>query len=191
LGRPRLAALSGGPAAARSGPTSAWSPVVASGGMEKLAVETRVKAALAMLLARDAFLLEQCVGERAVVAKLASYLAPLFRDYDVDVEYNRHGLNPKDPKKLPIPPECPEKKTEIVYPDLIVHRRGSERADNLLVMEVKCASNNAARDCDRAKIKAMRREFGYAFGLFIVLPDGPRATDENAVEEWFEGAPDW
>jgi len=59
-----------------------------------------------MLFTRDVFLLEHGTGERAIVAKLASYLALLFRGFDVDVEYNRQGLDPRASKELTLGPEC-------------------------------------------------------------------------------------
>ena len=59
--------------------------------MDERDLKRRVRAALRMLFARDGRLLEYAAGERAVVAKLAAYMAQLFRGFDVDVEYNRHG----------------------------------------------------------------------------------------------------
>ena len=148
--------------------------------MDKRALKRRVTAALAMLYARDSKLLEYAAGERAVVAKLASYLAPLFRGYDVDVEYNRHGM---DKKMLTLPPACRGGGRRRVFPDIIVHRRGHDRA-NLLVIEVKKETNTEPRTCDRAKIEAMKREFGYTSGVLLDLPGGRGAADREPKEEW-------
>lgn len=134
-----------------------------------------------MLFARDGHLLEYGAGERAVVAKLASYLAQLFRGFDVDVEYNRHGL---DPKVVDLPAGCRGGGRRRVYPDIIVHRRGNDRA-NLLVVEVKKETNPEPRTCDRAKIEAMKREFGYKCGVLIELPARQGAADRDPKEEWF------
>lgn len=148
--------------------------------MNERNVKRRVKAALAMLFARDGKLLEYAAGERAVVAKLASYLSPLFRSYDVDVEYNRHGL---DKKMLDLPSDCRGGGRKRVFPDIIVHRRGHDEA-NLLVIEVKKVTNTEPRTCDRAKIEAMKREFGYKWGVLIDLPARKGATEREPKEEW-------
>jgi hypothetical protein len=154
--------------------------------MTKRAVKTRVDAALAMLFARDGFLLEHRVGERAVVAKLASYLTLSFRDYDVDVEYNRQGLDPTDTKELILGPECRgrRRKARRVYPDIIVHRRGVVRGSNLLVAEIKRSSNTEPRTCDRAKIDAMKTKYGYRFGLLIEVPSGKGARSKQPSLAW-------
>src|SRR4030067_2724122 len=69
------------------------------------------------LLERDGILLTTNANERTISAQLACYLKPAFSDWDVDVEYNRQGL---DPKKIGI-----GEAAELVYPDIIVHRRQS------------------------------------------------------------------
>jgi hypothetical protein len=149
--------------------------------MDQDSLKRRLRAALAMLFARDGRLLEYAAGERAVVAKLAAYLTPLFRGFDVDVEYNRHGLDSKD---LELPAGCRGGGRRRVYPDIIVHRRGNDRA-NLLVVEVKKETNREPRTCDRAKIAAMKREFGYRWGVLIELPARKGATGREPTEEWF------
>ena len=149
--------------------------------MDQRNLRRRLRAALAMLFARDGRLLEYAAGERAVVAKLAAYLTPLFRGFDVDMEYNRHGMDPKD---LDLPAGCRGGGRRRVYPDIIVHRRGHDRA-NLLVVEVKKETNTEPRTCDRAKIEAMKREFGYHSGVLIELPSGKGATGRQPTEEWF------
>src|SRR3972149_4165085 len=99
--------------------------------MNQQVLKSKVDAAIGMLFARDAFLLVHSTGEGAIVAKLASYMAPLFRDYDVDVEYNRQGLDPNAPKELTLGPECRGGGKKKVYPDIIVHRRGVMHRHNL------------------------------------------------------------
>src|SRR5437016_3684984 len=129
--------------------------------MERNEVERRLEEAIGVLCGRDHLLLEYEVGERAVASKLACHLAPLFPDYDVDVEYNRHGLDPKD---LDLPSECRGGGTHLIVPDIIIHRRGNDD-DNLLVIEVKKESNPESRICDRVKIDGMKRHYRYAFGV--------------------------
>ena len=143
-------------------------------------IEIRLMNAVAVLFERDSLLLEYAVGERAVAAKLGCYLASLFPDHDVDVEYNRHGL---DAKELDLPPECHGGGEKLIVPDVIVHRRGHDN-DNLLVIEVKKDTNQESRACDRAKILGMRRYFRYKFGVLLEIPAGPGAKNRRPAMEW-------
>ncbi len=148
--------------------------------MNRPEIEARLREAVAIMFERDRLLLEYEVGERAIAAKLACYLAPLFPDHDVDVEYNRHGL---DPKTVQLPPECHGGGERLIVPDVIVHRRGND-ADNLLVVEVKKETNAEPRTCDRAKILGMKKQFGYTWGVLLEVPAGPGAGTRQSATEW-------
>lgn len=148
--------------------------------MNQLEIAARLREAVAALFKRDGLLLEYAVGERAVAAKLACYLAPLFPDHHVDVEYNRHGL---DPKVLNLPSDCDGGGEKLIMPDVIVHRRGHDD-DNLLVIEVKKETNPESRACDRAKIQGMKHYFRYRWGVLLEVPAGPGATEREATVEW-------
>jgi len=117
-------------------------------------VERGVIRAIQMLLRHDRFLLDKDVNERSVTHKLAEYLQREFGGWHVDCEYNRVGNNSNSSKileglaeelyKLGFRKEAPtddpkwraRQKQDTVFPDIIVHRRG-DKADNLLVLEVK------------------------------------------------------
>lgn len=141
--------------------------------------EQRVNAALSELESRDAALLRRDVAERSITARFATYLQRTFPEHDVDVEYNRHGLNPKT---LPALPSCGSR-SGYVFPDVVVHRRGTDER-NLLVVEVKKSTSRKPRDCDRAKIRAMRRKYGYTYGVLIELPTG-RGAGERPKATWY------
>ena len=79
-------------------------------------MEKSVGDALRLLLANEAFLLEADAAERAIAARLAAYLAPHFPKHQVDVEYNRHGL---DPKVVNLPPNCRGGGARRIFPDVI------------------------------------------------------------------------
>ena len=49
----------------------------------------RFNAAMKYLLLNDIYLLEHDVHERTITHKLGEYLQPLFRQWNVDCEYNR------------------------------------------------------------------------------------------------------
>ena len=72
------------------------------------------------------------VGERAIVFRFAHYLQcllskdQLLSSYDLDCEYNRNGASVKSLESFP----------NGTYPDVIIHKRGSND-ENLLVIEFK------------------------------------------------------
>lgn len=133
-----------------------------------------------MFFVNDQALLARNASERAITARLTLYIVPLFKRYDVDSEYNRHGLVPK---AVELSHECREGGKKLIVPDIVVHRRGNDD-DNLLVIEMKKQNNRESRDCDRAKVLAMKRELSYRYGLIIDLPVGPAAELANLREEW-------
>jgi hypothetical protein len=145
-----------------------------------VSMERAVRDAIRLLFANDAFLLETDVQERTIAARLAHYLEPHFPGHTVDVEYNRHGL---EPKKVDLPAGCRGGGQRLVLPDVVVHQRGHDR-ENLLVIQVKKETNHQLRLCDRAVIEAMRREFAYRRGLLIDIPAGPGATNREPRLEW-------
>lgn len=107
------------------------------------------------------------------------YLQGLFPTHDVDVEYNRHET---DPKRLQGLEEC-ETSDGRVFPDIVVHRRGVDDR-NLLVIEVKKSTNATSRECDRAKLRGFVEDFEYAFAVLVDLPVAER-TGEAPECEWF------
>lgn len=138
--------------------------------MTREQVESAVQAALRDLREHDSHLLEFDVAERSITARLAHYMIPLFEDYAVDVEYNRHGI---DPKKMAehVATTCQQCRDRLVVPDIIVHRRGDNER-NLLVVELKKSTNSKTRTLDRNKLKAYKHELNYKFGALITVPAG-------------------
>jgi hypothetical protein len=135
--------------------------------VEQNEVENRLKIALGKLAENDGYLLENDLSERCIASRLAMYLQEQFREYSVDVEYNRDA---RAPKELFLPPECanhPPGKPRKVLPDIIVHRRGGQ-GPNVLVLEMKKGTNYDRRDCDRKRVRAFQRPpFNYEFGALI------------------------
>lgn len=131
-------------------------------------IRKRTMIALGVLQKNDSFLLKEGVHERSIAHKLAEYLQQQFPDWNVDCEYNRKGV---ETKKLNGIEECEEhRKTEKVYPDIIIHERNTNH--NLLVIELK--KNDLKCLCDIRKLELftnLKGEFGYALGLFIQLDD--------------------
>lgn len=118
-----------------------------------------VAEAIQALLDRDGILLTTDANERTIAAQLACYLRSAFPKWDVDVEYNRQGI---DPKKIGI-----GESAEFVYPDIIVHRRRSDA--NLLVVEMKKGDSPEPDEEDMKKLHAYVAKFKYLNALFLRL----------------------
>ena len=152
--------------------------------MERDEVRRRLDAAVARLVRDDGYLLANNLGERCIAARLAMYLQGEFPDQNVDAEYNRDG---DTPKRLDLPEDCANYRNEhgesLVVPDVIVHRRGPE-GPNILVLEVKKTSNPVPRDCDRARIHAFRAQYGYEFAALIECETRAGREPAAGVVEW-------
>jgi len=135
--------------------------------MEREEVEKRLREALLEVAKNDRYLLENDLGERCIASRLAMYLQNAFPEYSVDVEYNRAGASPK---RLGLPTECANYRNDndeaLAVPDVIVHRRGSD-GPNLLVLELKKTTNRDPRQCDRERVRAFQAQLGYRYGALI------------------------
>ena len=144
-------------------------------------LERIVKISLKKLRSLDKKLLEIKVNERTITHKLAVYLQQNFPEFNVDCEYNRIE---DIVKKIELPKDrinWDDTEAKIVFPDIIIHKRGIQE-DNLLVIEVKKSSNINSGDLDRMKLHTFLQEpYNYAYGLFLRIDlDG-----ENDEFEWF------
>ena len=114
-------------------------------------------------------------SERSIAARLAMYLREHFIEYDVDVEYNR--AEDKVKRLRDVVSRCRRDRDETedqrVLPDVIVHRRGDNKS-NLLVIEVKKSSDPRGTDCDHERLEAFRAELRYMFGALVVFTTGKR-----------------
>lgn len=139
-------------------------------------IERALNEALGALLENDAHILRTDANERTISHRLAGYLEPYFRGWNVDCEYNR---NHDDPKRLEIPRRnIPNDDTQArtVFPDIIVHRRNT--AENLLVIEMKKTTSQETDDFDLLKLDAFKNQLGYKFAVFVKV----RTNVEPAVE---------
>ena len=121
----------------------------------------------------DQTLIENGANERCLAARFFAYMmnltscAPDYRKLTWDPEYNRHG---HDTKKLD--------GSEIV-PDLILHHRGDDTA-NILVVEFK--KTGRSLKSDRVKLTKLTDSscyFRYRLGVLIVL------GIDKVTLEWF------
>lgn len=131
----------------------------------------QVVAAVRSLLASDKHLLQVDASERSISHRLALYLTSQFADLDVDCEYNRDHHKAKRLRRTgPCARSSEDTDGSPVYPDIIVHRRGTE--ENILVIEIKKSTSSVSDDCDLEKLSAFREELGYKTALFLRLECG-------------------
>ena len=128
-------------------------------------IEIRVNFSIQELFEKDLYLLAVNANERSITHCLANYLQLQFPSYNVDCEYNRDGIEPKRLGHLDLYPNSHDEDAQTVFPDIVVHRRGTN--ENLLVIEVKKRSNPANRETDILKLRGYQRELGYRFALFV------------------------
>ena len=142
--------------------------------------------AIAKVEDEDRHLLEVNVSERCIAARLAMYLREYFADYDVDVEYNRHGDDTKQLHELVDAHDCHRDRNEgrTVLPDVVVHRRGGDNF-NLLIIEMKKSGNQSGMERDRLRIQAFRDELHYKLGALVVCKTGKNRPSIK-VNKWFE-----
>lgn len=144
--------------------------------MEQL-IKNAVDEALGQLLRADSDILKMDINERSISHRLAGYLEPFFPGWNVDCEYNR---NHDDPKRLNIPRrniDSDDIQATTVFPDIIVHKRGTD--DNLLVIEMKKTTSKENDDYDFGKLKAFKDQLKYQYALFIKVKTGGQADIET------------
>ena len=130
-----------------------------------------VNKALDELYFFDKYLIENNTHERSVVFSFGYYLKrllasdKLFEHYNVDIEYNTDSLSENNYKAI-----IYENKKYRIIPDVIIHKRGSNNF-NLLVIEFKKSNNNESKnDFNKLKVLTCKKsDYDYKLGLFIKL----------------------
>jgi hypothetical protein len=128
-----------------------------------------VGTAIDQLIAEQPELLDLDVSERALCHQLAKYIAVLVPNdlhLQTDCEYNRHGANPK---RLDLPPRDAldrELRATTVFPDIIVHRRGTDD-HNEIVLEIKKPGGDV--DYDTLKLRKFRKVLSYRNPAHVIL----------------------
>lgn len=136
-------------------------------------IERRVRQAIDKLRERDRYLLAVNASERSIVHHLAVYLYQEFESLNVDVEYNRDEHEVKRLRNLP------DVNCNNVLPDVIVHTRGTND-ENLLVVEVK--KRGSENGTDEMKLIEFTKPLsqsglGYYWGLHLILNCEAQAND--------------
>lgn len=155
-------------------------------------LKNKVKSSIHMFLANDNELLSLAGGvhEQTISHRIAVYLEPLFKDYHVDCEYNKHGDRGENKKIIENVTNsrqtCKCEKCKKwsrrrknsfnsinkinfeIRPDIIIRKKRGEKSNgNILVIEIK-----KNKEClfDQEKLKALTLssgDFKYRLGTFI------------------------
>jgi hypothetical protein len=131
-------------------------------------VHAAVDAAIASLCASAQHLLDADASERSLSHRLAVHLIPRFEHYEIDCEYNRDRFSVKKLMLSERGVKDDELDAVTVFPDIIVHKRGSQD-QNLLVLEMKKASSSVDHAYDIEKLSAFKTELGYRFAVHVVI----------------------
>ncbi len=149
----------------------------------------KVVAALKEFYAREAFLFEHDLGERALTHRLAVQLERQFPDFEVDCDFDRLG-----PRTLNLPHgsivSTDDHLGKSIYPDIVVHQRTVP--NNLLAIEVRKASNHQPIEHDRHKLRALTDPhiwFAYGIGVIVTLGRTGVAASEVYVAGEMDEAP--
>ena len=134
-------------------------------------LDHRVSKAIDRLLEKDDYLLRHDANERSITHRLACYLQEKFPEYDVDCEYNKDCESEDGIKKL----STERRKNGSVYPDIIVHKRGTN-SKNLLVIEAK-KTNGGNGNSDRKKLLGYLTKYKYKYALFLKFKTGDGNAD--------------
>jgi hypothetical protein len=149
-------------------------------------IKRRVLTAIEILRIKDQYLLKHDINERSLTHKLAEHLQYVIGDsLTVDCKFNKSIENPKSIKILESRLNLlrPNRENNLcdgdgeiyrvvsVYPDIIVHRRG-DNLHNKLVIEVKKTSNTCGNDYDIEKLRSytdtsFMEGLHYEWGAFI------------------------
>ncbi|WP_417322403.1 hypothetical protein [Erythrobacter aureus] len=148
--------------------------------MDDQAIKATLQEAITTLQHEEATILTFDVSERTICACLAAILKRTFEDYSVHVEYNRHGVYPKE---IELPDSNGELTSARIFPDIIVHRPGDNDA-NLLVIEVKKTTNPLKDELDMMKLQQIKQQIGYEFAAFLRLPTGSDSSPDDLHVVW-------
>lgn len=140
-----------------------------------------VARALSELLDNDQDLLGVDANERSITFRFALYLQQHFPDLTVDCEYNRDGIEPKRLGHLELYPDSEDDDAKTVFPDVIVHQRGTRK--NHLVLEFKKSTSHVDRQIDLRKLRGYKQQLGYEHALFVEV-----GTEGQAIITMLEWA---
>jgi hypothetical protein len=157
--------------------------------MKREMIVNKLQNSIKEFIHHDLYLLRNNSSERSMAHRLAIYLENEFKYYHVDCEYNLnietesqrkfiHMLDDEirkfkprvDIEDFPIS-ENEDYRNVSVYPDIIIHHRGTN-LDNLLVIEIKKSNSTVPDDFDLLKLNRYTSQdfkdgLKYQYGAFV------------------------
>jgi hypothetical protein len=145
-------------------------------------IKNLINEMLDILYKKDSFLLkkELDITERAITHRMGMYLQQIIPEYDVDCEYNRMGKmefgtvhyteGDYFAKTVALSEGSVNDSDDTgsrVYPDIIVHKRGT--ALNIVIIEVKVKWKSAKSGHDMKKLNAYKSDLFYEYAFYIEL----------------------
>lgn len=115
-------------------------------------VQEKIFKAYELLISKDSYLFVVDANERSLTHKFAEYLQEKFKEWNVDCEYNRDGIDKKELQSFKKNISSDDTDAVTVYPDIIIHHRGTK--DNLVVIEAKKTSSTD-KDNDKGKLLSL------------------------------------
>jgi len=144
-------------------------------------IRHRLRTAPGRFVTNDSNLLERNVGERAIAGALACHLAAQFPDHNVDVEYDRHGL---ERKSLNLPPACRGGGRKKVIPNIVIHRRVRTIQTYLPLRLRRKQTLSRARATEPSCALCVSNSGTKPVCCSMSLPAGPGAKGRKTKVEW-------
>ena len=173
--------------------------------MTVVTIKEKVLKCVKTLSQNEREIIQNDINERTIAHKLAEYLQHEFSDLDVDVEYNRNlEIGIREPKYVSLIKDefrhvynkaktndenlMPFMEQVTAYPDIIVHQRGNNNK-NTLIIEVKKSNNKSDWQIDEKKLEAFTRMkeddgYGYTLGMHLVIYISARWKEPTY--EWYQ-----
>jgi hypothetical protein len=120
--------------------------------MSSLDIKKKIEKACTKLYQDSIDLILNKTHERTIAAEITNLLLPMFKDWNINVEYNREGNEGKS-KRSP--------EGELLLPDIIIHTRGNAKGPNLAAIQVKGYWNPEDRTKDEEDLRKLRASYGY------------------------------
>ncbi len=132
------------------------------GIQEEVELKKVVEETLDQFKQKEKYLLGKNLNERTISHKFAEYLQRRFAGWNVDVEYNKNKDDIKEIKYID--------GIKRVFPDIIIHKRGSR--NNLLIIEIKKNASENVKKKEIVRINKFKRQINYSHGLFVNFKTG-------------------
>jgi len=114
------------------------------------------------------------INERSLTHRLAFYLEQCgyFSGYNIDCEYNRHGTKSKR-----------NARDELIYPDIVIHIRGDDDHNHLIIQAKKFNDTEAeVQEARQALRDAKKPPLKYKFAFLIIFPQYMEVSKTSIIE---------